>query len=59
MPNFTHSWCEVCEKIQLVTQEELRREDKTGKFLGGDLLCAECRLVLLRVYLPKDPESLL
>jgi hypothetical protein len=57
MSDFTHAWCELCEKIQPVKREDLHGEDTTGKFLGGDILCTECGLVLLTVYVPKSQST--
>ena len=39
MTEFTHAYCDLCQKIQPVEREELEGEDTTREFLGGDMLC--------------------
>jgi hypothetical protein len=55
---FTHAYCDHCEKIQEVLREELRGEDTSGRFGGGDIGLIVCGSVLLRVFVPKEPELL-
>ena len=56
--DFIHAYCDHCETIQPVKREELERDDLSGKFQRGDIICIECGSLLLAVYVPKDPESL-
>jgi hypothetical protein len=63
--DFTHAYCENCRLIRPVIQEGFADPDKTGVFVGGDLLCAECRSVIATVYkkiqdntLPPGPQNL-
>ena len=56
--DFTHAYCDLCEKIQEVLREELWGEDTTGQFGGGDIVCTVCGSVLLTVFVPKEPALL-
>jgi hypothetical protein len=40
----------MCDAIQPVIQESLTDADTSGEFLGGDLLCNECRFVIATLY---------
>jgi hypothetical protein len=53
MEGFTHTYCEMCDAIQPVIQESLTDPDTSGKFLGRDLLCNECRFVIATLYKEK------
>lgn len=55
--DFTHTYCDLCEKIQPVIREALEGEDTTGQFAGGDIVCTVCRSILLTVYVAKAVES--
>jgi hypothetical protein len=49
--DFTHAYCENCRLIRPVIREGLAgSSDKTGQFVGGDVLCGECRSVIATVY---------
>jgi hypothetical protein len=57
MEDFTHAYCEMCDAIQPVTQESLTDPDTSGKLLGGDLLCTECRFVIATLYKRLDGDD--
>ena len=44
--------CENCG-LQPLDHEPLDSEDVSGRFLGGDILCNHCRLILATVYKEK------
>lgn len=46
----THFWCECCDAITPAILEPLEHEDTTGKFLGGDVVCADCHFVIATMY---------
>jgi RNA recognition motif-containing protein len=50
MEDFTHAYCDMCSAIQPVIQESLTGPDTSGKFIGGDLLCNECRSIIATLY---------
>jgi hypothetical protein len=50
MEDFTHAYCDTCSAIQPVIQESLTGPDTSGKFIGGDLLCNECRSIIATLY---------
>ena len=46
----TSTFCENCGKVQPVFVKEPWMEGETDDFLGGDVLCSYCRLVLTTIY---------
>jgi hypothetical protein len=50
MTDFTHAYCETCNAIRPVIQESLTGPDTSRKFIGGDLLCNECRFIIATLY---------
>ena len=46
----THVYCHACGEIRPMIQEPLTVVDDSGKFQGGDLLCAVCAFVVATVY---------
>lgn len=47
------AWCEACQTIRDVVVEAAVAElDTSGRWLGRDLTCATCGIVLLTVYEP-------
>jgi hypothetical protein len=50
----SHIWCDTCQKIQPTQLEPPDALDLGGKYLGGDLLCAECRRIIATFYTPRS-----
>lgn len=48
----THIYCEICG-IQPVIIEPAHTEDISGKYIGGDLVCDTCKLVIATHYREK------
>ena len=47
------AWCEACQTIREVAVEAAVAElDTSDQWLGRDLTCATCGIVLLTVYEP-------
>ncbi len=48
----THFYCESCGEIRTVIFEILKPivSIKPGKWLGGDIVCEECKLVIATAY---------
>jgi len=42
-------YCELCEKSQPVIIEPLQKDELNGEKIWGDILCAECRLVIATI----------
>jgi len=51
-----HGECETCG-LQPLEHKSLDSEDVSGQFLGGDILCNSCRLILATVYKQKPADS--
>ena len=51
-----HGECETCG-LQPLEHKSLDSEDVSGQFLGGDILCNHCRLILATVYKQKPADS--
>lgn len=52
--NFTHIYCENCKKITECRADDKLYEDTSGQYIGGDLCCAVCFLVIATVYVRND-----
>ena len=52
--DFTHAYCDYCEKIQPVKRYPLENEDTSGQFEGGDITCEECYSILVTIYVRKN-----
>jgi len=56
-PTPTHVYCESCNKIQPAKIDRgYRRLSWDGNFLGRDICCGECLLIVAAIYIPK-PEG--
>ena len=53
----THFYCECCDKVTPAILESLDGPDRTGKFLGGDVVCADCRFVIATMYREKPCQN--
>jgi hypothetical protein len=51
-----HGECETCG-LQSLEHKSLDSEDVSGQFLGGDILCDSCKLILAKVYKQKPGDS--
>jgi hypothetical protein len=49
----THIYCSNCEAIQPANFEPLTVDDETGCYLGGDIACTVCGLIIATLYRPK------
>lgn len=47
-----YAYCPNCRKIRLIAAEPLKSQDTTGRFLGGDLVCTVCRVIIATLYKP-------
>jgi len=47
------TYCENCKKVQPVEIEVPWMSDPDDGFLGGDVLCSKCRLVIGTLFKPK------
>ena len=56
MPN--HAYCEVGDAVQPVTVEPLQELDKTGRYRGGDMVCAVCGFIARTLYETMLDETL-
>jgi hypothetical protein len=59
----THAYCNFCGAIQPVEVGALERADASGRFRGGDMLCAVCGWIICTLYKPveavEEPKPLL
>lgn len=46
----THAFCEMCDDIVDAIFEPLKVESKDGWFVGGDIICHECKGVIATLY---------
>jgi hypothetical protein len=53
----THVYCNACGEICPMIQEPLTMVDDSGKYQGGDLLCAVCAFVVATVYREASPAE--
>lgn len=53
MKGATHVYCEVCHNIQPAIFEPLTAPDYSARFLGGDIVCKVCALVIVTLYKKK------
>ena len=52
------AWCEACRTIREVIVEAAVAElDTSGRWLGRELTCAHCGVVLLTVYGPAAADA--
>ena len=51
MSNF---WCEACGEIRPTFFEGAHNIDVSGKFIGGDIMCKECRFIIATAYAPNS-----
>jgi len=47
----THFYCSVCDAIRPVLFEGACHEDKSGLFVGGDVMCTVCPHIIATVYI--------
>jgi len=52
--DFTHAYCDNCKKITKCRVDDMFYEDISGKYIGGDIYCAECAYILATVYRSND-----
>ena len=52
--SFTHIYCDNCKKITECNADDKLYEDTSGNYVGGDLCCAACFLVIATVYIRND-----
>ena len=50
MSEATHIYCESCGSIQPIIIEPLTAADESNEYLGGDLLCCTCHLVITTIF---------
>jgi hypothetical protein len=50
LSNITHFWCPLCDAIQPAFFEGFDNIDVSGQFVGGDIVCETCRLVIATAY---------
>lgn len=48
----SHAYCPNCQQIQRIASEPLTNPDESGKYLGGDLVCAVCAYLIATLYKP-------
>jgi hypothetical protein len=53
----THAYCPNCKRIQPVKSEPLTNPDDSGKYLGGDIVCAVCAYIIATLYRSSAPGS--
>ena len=51
------TYCENCEKVQPVEIELPWMDDPDNGFLGGDILCSKCRLIIGTLFRRKPSRS--
>lgn len=44
------AYCPNCKQIQPVKAEPLTNPDDSGKYLGGDIVCAVCAYIIATLY---------
>jgi hypothetical protein len=54
LSNITHFWCPLCDAIQPAFFEGFDNIDVSGQFVGGDIVCETCRLVIATAYRPES-----
>lgn len=50
LDSITHFYCETCKKVQPASFSGASNLDRSGKFLGGDIVCSECYYIIATAY---------
>ena len=46
----SHAWCDSCKAVRLALFEKLSHTSLDGCYIGGDVVCGECYLVIATLY---------
>jgi hypothetical protein len=57
MDDSGRGYCEICQQMQPLEHEPLAGEDVSGQFLGGDILCSDCRFVITTVFIGESHDE--
>ena len=49
-----HAFCDACKVVLPVTIEPLDQPDTTGRYRGGDMVCAVCGFIICTLYEPVE-----
>jgi len=56
MKTITHAYCEICG-ISEVIVESMDGVSTCGEYLGGDIVCKKCKLVIVTIFRKNPPKS--
>lgn len=52
----THFWCETCNAIRPVIFDKCPTPDISRKYVGGDICCEKCSLVIATCFVIKTED---
>jgi hypothetical protein len=52
-----HGYCDICGAIQPAEFEPLTVEDTTDRYLGGEVVCRVCGIIVATLSRPKQDEA--